>query len=471
MRPSARMLLLLSSTMAVSAEPVKYVPAAVGKPSKSEEARAQLALSLGRDSHPSVPGIPTAQLHHPTIPTTAKAQLAAAKKPAFHAPNAPATATAKKPTALAGASAKHDPALPEAAIPPPAVRTTPHEEPVHAASLPTPAPTAIPASTPLPPPVGGPTWSAEPVEAVYYINLDRDVDKRERMDTKAAEMGLPMTRWKGIDVTDYKATYSDSRISDVVMSRSPKARNPHWTDVVAEAVQGKDGARRVMDKRNSMLFGCFLSHRLLYSAILSRSVTHKADPNGLFLILEDDVTFLPGWQGKLREAMPHVPPDFDVLRIGYWGTLRIEDRINPYVYKSNPPPTGSPMAATTPEAPAAAPPTAGAPVGHEMEHFMERFPSDYKYLGTHAVLVQPATLARLIRYLDDLETIDDLDIAITHHGEGLNSYVLAEKLVLVDQNIMYHRENDGTVTPEIHSSLSEIYKSAKAWAFKGDWFR
>merc|ERR1719263_1790166 len=68
----------------------------------------------------------------------------------------------------------------------------------------------------------------------------------------------------------------------------------------------------------------------------------KEDPEGeksknVYMILEDDTTLDHSWNTKLKEVLENTPAEWDLLRIGYWGAARCEDKENNFVFAVQPP--------------------------------------------------------------------------------------------------------------------------------------
>ena len=52
------------------------------------------------------------------------------------------------------------------------------------------------------------------------------------------------------------------------------------------------------------------------------------------LVLEDDVTLSTSlWRDRILEAWPHVPQDWDIVYVCYWGHTREGDMVNRYFYR------------------------------------------------------------------------------------------------------------------------------------------
>eukprot|EP00440_Ansanella_granifera_P069456 gb/GFBE01075355.1/.p1 GENE.gb/GFBE01075355.1/~~gb/GFBE01075355.1/.p1 ORF type:complete len:395 (+),score=50.53 gb/GFBE01075355.1/:1-1185(+) len=52
-----------------------------------------------------------------------------------------------------------------------------------------------------------------------------------------------------------------------------------------------------------------------------------ADKDPWYLVMEDDVTFCPGWRQRMLEELPMAPPDADVIKLFFFGHWRQEDEV------------------------------------------------------------------------------------------------------------------------------------------------
>ncbi|MHB8789324.1 MAG: glycosyltransferase family 25 protein [Desulfobulbaceae bacterium] len=97
---------------------------------------------------------------------------------------------------------------------------------------------------------------------IFYLNLDKDVDRRESMERQLQLVGLPYERISGV----YGAGLSDHELSEVYSKHR--------------------AMRRYCMDLNKAQIGCAMSKILAYREILERDLPYA-------LILEDDV-ILPG---------------------------------------------------------------------------------------------------------------------------------------------------------------------------------
>merc|ERR1719231_895498 len=52
------------------------------------------------------------------------------------------------------------------------------------------------------------------------------------------------------------------------------------------------------------------------------------------LVLEDDAELHDNWQKEIEEALNKVPKDWELLKVGYWGNKKAEDKVNDKIYKA-----------------------------------------------------------------------------------------------------------------------------------------
>lgn len=213
---------------------------------------------------------------------------------------------------------------------------------------------------------------------VFYINMDKDTDRRERI-TEQLRMyaaNLEHVRVQGISTDDLQ-NHPDY-VSDKLSTKCCAA------DRSCEAMFDKD-------IRNWRSCCCDFSHRKAYEQIAQQD-------DGLYLVIEDDVEFEPEWQSKLREAWAKVPADWDVLRLGFWGDMHPDDRTND-----------------------------GPWLKARRDH--GKWPEFKGYYGAHAVLLTPGKARSLLEKIKGAP----LDYAdrFTKQTKQLNNYVLDNCIVCV----------------------------------------
>merc|ERR1719456_1630553 len=87
--------------------------------------------------------------------------------------------------------------------------------------------------------------------------------------------------------------------------------------------------QKATKKRQHIFMAIFLSNSKLIQQIA------ESDPEGvknddIYLIMEDDSVVLDDFDKKLKKLLDNTPADWQVLRLGYWGKVRCEDRVNQY---------------------------------------------------------------------------------------------------------------------------------------------
>lgn len=63
--------------------------------------------------------------------------------------------------------------------------------------------------------------------------------------------------------------------------------------------------------------GCALSHMMIWKQVIEECNAGRADEKSVFLVVEDDCSFLPGFSEQLlQERLSHVPPDWELVYLG-----------------------------------------------------------------------------------------------------------------------------------------------------------
>lgn len=123
------------------------------------------------------------------------------------------------------------------------------------------------------------------IDDAYVINLDRRKDRLDRLWTTSPELERRVERWPAIDGRSLTLTPAISRLL------SPN--DFFWKKAVS---------------------GCALSHLGLWWKLANETPDITS-----YLILEDDVKFVPGWEGRWKAAVDegHVPDDYDIIYLGW----------------------------------------------------------------------------------------------------------------------------------------------------------
>lgn len=158
-----------------------------------------------------------------------------------------------------------------------------------------------------------------PVEwkKIYYINLDDAVDRKNRLmqDLSTWSQGIPIQRFPAINRAQAKtfnmSHFTDQGFAKYVNNYGEKSK---WGTVAV-----------------------YLSHASLLEKI------HREDPQGegLYVILEDDAKLLHNdwWKRHVETLIQDrkVPEDWDMLKIGFWGSTRCQDFVSEEVLEANAP--------------------------------------------------------------------------------------------------------------------------------------
>jgi len=140
------------------------------------------------------------------------------------------------------------------------------------------------------------------IDDCFVINLKRRTDRLERLYKNNPELKNNTHEFEAFE-----------------------GRNIELTESIARLFKPHD----FMWKKAIM--GCALSHLQLWYQL----AVEKPDIEN-YLILEDDVKFIPGWQERWNEALPHLPENYDVIYLGgilppnRAGFEMMKDAVNPY---------------------------------------------------------------------------------------------------------------------------------------------
>lgn len=117
----------------------------------------------------------------------------------------------------------------------------------------------------------------------FYINLDKDVKKREAMETTLTKLNLPIKRFPAV----YGKEVDKNSIKDTFTNDYLKFCN--------------DG-----------IIGCALSHISIWQKIITENLDNV-------IILEDDVIFTNDAASQLQQLYLSFPKDYDIVYIGCSG--------------------------------------------------------------------------------------------------------------------------------------------------------
>lgn len=227
-----------------------------------------------------------------------------------------------------------------------------------------------------------------PFEEIVYINRNRRIDRRAEMEERLQ--------------TQSTSQYSRFSAIELLSLTEPPKTDPAKTMFIAWLPKRAASIDpEVPPNQRVFVASVFLSHLSIWERILAEKLGKPGHEDDLYLILEDDAQFMPAWEHRLRSVMCEVPEDWDVLRLGTWGSKRRQDYVTQRVARAKGP-------------------------------FKEKIKgkNNIFYAGMHAVVVRPRTLPRLVDYMRS-RLITDIDEMVT--SDQINSYVLVDPLIVVDR--------------------------------------
>tara|TARA_B100002019_G_C21114967_1_gene520388 strand:- start:127 stop:867 length:741 start_codon:yes stop_codon:yes gene_type:complete len=122
----------------------------------------------------------------------------------------------------------------------------------------------------------------------FYINLDRQVDRKKYMEKQFENNHVKCKRFSAFD----KKILSKEKILEM--------KNNSIIDKKHNVSKNKLGT-----------IACLVSHTELYKKI------KKEYNGGTFLIFEDDCKILPNFNKKLNNVLNNLPEDWDMIWLGY----------------------------------------------------------------------------------------------------------------------------------------------------------
>lgn len=148
------------------------------------------------------------------------------------------------------------------------------------------------------------------IDDIWYINLDRDLDRQTYFRGMAHRLPKPANRWSG---TDGKKEERHTALMDGVSTGFTKSMDK----------EANDKSTKVLNHPG--VIGCWLSHKRLLQHLQTLDVP---DHYG-HLVLEDDIVIPENFQEQWNTIQPHIPNNWDFV---YFYTMNTYgDRINPYV--------------------------------------------------------------------------------------------------------------------------------------------
>merc|ERR1719160_1645092 len=142
------------------------------------------------------------------------------------------------------------------------------------------------------------------VKKIYFINVESDHPRYAHMKGECKKAaGIPCEKFKAVEATkipqmDLKQV-SNGDLASWLASRKGNGKN------IFAAIYSSN--YKVLEK-----------------------ILEEAGPNSedLYMVLEDDSILAPDWKASLKEVLSHTPADWQLLKVGYWGEQRCNDKVN-----------------------------------------------------------------------------------------------------------------------------------------------
>jgi GR25 family glycosyltransferase involved in LPS biosynthesis len=132
------------------------------------------------------------------------------------------------------------------------------------------------------------------IKDIWYINLDRSVDRKKSLETELKKLpSMPTYRWRAVDGKDL----SEKEIQALGV--------PNWSR--------PEFAPKDKIKQRANEIACFLSHR----SLLEKLKSLPTNPEDGHLIIEDDIIILPNLVKQWNKALQGIHNDWDMIFLGY----------------------------------------------------------------------------------------------------------------------------------------------------------
>merc|ERR1719387_473766 len=141
----------------------------------------------------------------------------------------------------------------------------------------------------------------------YCVNLDRRPERWSFVQQQLADLRLPAIRWSAVDgqSLDVPALAEHGIVAKNSLPRYflPNEQKLFGVDLTAGGI------------------GCALSHMQIWRDIIQKH--GDASDESMFLVLEDDCKFLPGFsEDALLARLAHIPRDWQIIFLGGTDLMR-----------------------------------------------------------------------------------------------------------------------------------------------------
>jgi len=255
------------------------------------------------------------------------------------------------------------------------------------------------------------------LKKLYYVGMAGNTQRRDLMEKQLRSTGYPYERYEGVGLRSVAGTKAawDEMLQRSLLPSAPWRegwidRLPCWMDIPHFAARADQMVGTT---------ACAINYIGALDRIGKQAIEDSDD--AIYLLLEDDCLLLHNWDTKLAAVVASLPPEWDAVRLGYWGKTRQEDVYNSKVFRVN--------VWWTP-------------------------PDNAMYTGNHALLLSKKGVFNMLRHWATQKLCwTDTAIDSTTHDlpEGaarLNVFAVQEKLAAEVQVGLSRGDLDGR--PEVH---------------------
>merc|ERR1719160_2300602 len=147
------------------------------------------------------------------------------------------------------------------------------------------------------------------IKKVFYINLDKETQKKNKMEAKLKQSGLTYERFPAATWQEIQKMPKDKDVPQELLQYSSQGNS--------------DYLKWFPENAKQVTHAIYLSH----ARLLKKISEEDNDSDDVYVVLEDDVTLNKNWKEELTEKAKTLPKDWDVAKFVYWGIKRCEDKV------------------------------------------------------------------------------------------------------------------------------------------------
>lgn len=157
-------------------------------------------------------------------------------------------------------------------------------------------------------------FDSDHVSRVFYINLNRSADRRERIEQMGKEIGIDLTRIEGCDGAALPQPQLDDITRRIKIDKVPVDGEWHRRAVDDQLIPDGIAVPPEIRKTAAGIYGCQASHlRALKAAREAIGDMPETDQQKWVIVLEDDALLKPEDREQMNAALADAPDDAGAL--------------------------------------------------------------------------------------------------------------------------------------------------------------